>query len=294
MTKQISILALLMVFALLTGCASINSPKADPLEGLNRATFKVNETVDDYVLKPVAKGYQAVTPGFVRSGVSNAFSNIGDVGTSVNNLLQGKPSNAISDVGRFLVNSTLGVLGLFDVATPMGLEKHDEDFGQTLGLWGLDSGPYLVLPLLGPSTVRDAVSKVADSYTGYARYIQNVPARNSTQALGIVNLRADLLNTTSTLDEASLDKYQFIRDAYLQRRLSQVYDGKVPQAKRDQLEDDMDVPDGSKTGGKAGGNVTDKATDKSTENAQTAPIAPIAPLAPAAQGTAVPKETDKK
>ena len=288
MTKQISILILLMAFTLLTGCASINSPKADPLEGLNRATFKVNETVDDYVLKPVAKGYQAVTPAFVRSSVSNAFSNIGDVGTSVNNLLQGKPSNAISDVGRFLVNSTLGVLGLFDVATTMGLEKHDEDFGQTLGRWGLDSGPYLVLPLLGPSTVRDAISKVADSYTGYARYIQHVPTRNSTQALGIVNLRADLLNTTSTLDEASLDKYQFIRDAYLQRRLSQVYDGKVPQAKRDQLEDDMDVPDGSKAGGKSGEKAVEKSTEKSTDKADTTPITPTV------LDAAVSKETDKK
>ncbi len=276
MINQISILTLLMAFALLTGCASINSPKADPLEGLNRATFKVNETVDDYVLKPVAKGYQAVTPAFVRSGVSNAFSNIGDVGTSVNNLLQGKPSNAISDVGRFLVNSTIGVLGLFDVATSMGMEKHDEDFGQTLGRWGLDSGPYLVLPLLGPSTVRDAASKIADSYTGYSRYIQHVPTRNSTQALGIINLRADLLNTTSTLDEASLDKYQFLRDAYLQRRLSQVYDGKVPQAKRDQLEDDMDVPDNSKAGGKAG----DKAKTVSTT--------------PAIPDAAISKEVEKK
>jgi phospholipid-binding lipoprotein MlaA len=288
MTKQISILTLLMAFTLLTGCASINSPKADPFEGLNRATFKVNETVDDYLLKPVAKGYQAVTPGFVRSGVSNAFSNIGDVGTSVNNLLQGKPSNAISDVSRFLVNSTLGVLGLFDVATTMGLEKHDEDFGQTLGRWGLDSGPYLVLPLLGPSTVRDAVSKVADSYTGYARYIQHVPTRNSTQALGIINLRADLLNTTSTLDEASLDKYQFIRDAYLQRRLSQVYDGKVPQAKRDQLEDDMDVSDSAKAGGKAGEKAIEKSTEKSTEKVETTPTKPTVPDA------AITKETDKK
>ena len=270
--KPIFTIITLLALTILTGCASVNSPKADPLEGLNRTTFKVNETVDDYVLKPVAKGYQAVTPSFVRSGVSNAFSNIGDVGTSVNNLLQGKPGNAISDVGRFLVNSTLGVLGLFDVASPMGLEKHEEDFGQTLGRWGVESGPYLVLPILGPSTLRDAAAKPADGYTGYTRYIRHVPTRNSTQALDIVNFRADLLNTTSTLDEASLDKYQFIRDAYLQRRLNQVYDGKVPQSKRDKLEEDLDVPDlpnaAPKTAAKADVKANDKPTDKAVEKSE--------------------------
>jgi phospholipid-binding lipoprotein MlaA len=280
--KQIFAITILLMLTLVTGCASVNAPKADPLEGLNRATFKVNETVDDYVLKPVAKGYQAVTPGFVRSGVSNAFSNIGDVGTSVNNLLQGKPGNAVSDAGRFLVNSTLGILGLFDVATGMGLDKHEEDFGQTLGSWGVGSGPFLVLPILGPSTLRDTVAKPADAYTGYSRYMGHVPTRNSTQALEIINFRADLLNTTSTLDEASLDKYQFIRDAYLQRRLSQVYDGKVPQAMRDKLEEDLDTPD-VPGAAKAGSKVDIKSGEKPAEKAEQAPITPP-----------IPKEPDKK
>jgi phospholipid-binding lipoprotein MlaA len=280
MMRQIFATMFVLTITLLTGCAAVNAPKADPLEGLNRTTFKVNETVDDYVLKPVAKGYQAVTPSFVRSGVSNAFSNIGDVGTSVNNLLQGKPGNAVSDVGRFLVNSTLGVLGLFDVATGMGLEKHEEDFGQTLGSWGVGSGPFLVLPLLGPSTLRDTFAKPVDSYTGYSRYMGHVPTRNSVQALGLINFRAELLNTTSTLDEASLDKYQFIRDAYLQRRLSQVHDGKVPQAKRDKLEEDLDVPD-LPGGSKSSAKPLEKPTDK-TEEVPPVPPARVAP------------ETDKK
>ena len=280
--KQLFAITILLMLTIVTGCASVNAPRADPLEGLNRTTFKVNETVDDYVLKPVAKGYQAITPSFVRSGVSNAFSNVGDVGTSVNNLLQGKPANAISDVGRFLVNSTLGVLGLFDVATGMGLEKHEEDFGQTLGRWGGASGPFLVLPILGPSTLRDTVAKPADAYTSYSRYIGHVPTRNSTQALGIINFRADLLNTTSTLDEASLDKYQFIRDAYLQRRLSQVYDGKVPQAVRDKLEEDLDVPDlpggaGTTGGAKAGPKPELKPGEKPAEKTEQTPAAPITP-----------------
>jgi phospholipid-binding lipoprotein MlaA len=279
MMKQFFAIVVVCSLTALTGCASVNAPKADPLEGLNRTTFKVNETVDDYVLKPVAKGYQAVTPGFVRSGVSNAFSNIGDVGTSVNNLLQGKPGNALSDVGRFVVNSTLGILGLFDVASGMGLEKHQEDFGQTLGSWGVGSGPFLVLPLLGPSTLRDAAAISVDSYTGYSRYMGHVPTRNSVQALGIINFRADLLNTTSTLDEASLDKYQFIRDAYLQRRLSQVYDGKAPQAMRDKLEEDLDVPD-VPGGPKAAPKVEAKPVEKPVEKTEPSPASPVSTKEP--------------
>jgi phospholipid-binding lipoprotein MlaA len=285
MMKQIFTLMTLLTLTIITGCASVNAPKADPLEGLNRTTFKVNETVDDYVLKPVAKGYQAVTPSVVRAGVSNAFSNIGDVGTSVNNLLQGKPGNAVSDAGRFLVNSTLGILGLFDVATGMGLEKHEEDFGQTLGSWGVGSGPFLVLPLLGPSTLRDTAAKPVDAYTGYSRYVGHVPTRYSTQALEIINFRADLLNTTSTLDEASLDKYQFIRDAYLQRRLSQVYDGKAPQAMRDKLEEDLDTPD-VPGAGKAAPKVEMKSGEKPAEKTEQAPVAPTNPTTP--------KDPDKK
>ena len=227
---------------LVSGCASTNASRADPFEGVNRATYAFNDAIDNAVLTPVAKGYQAVTPGFFRAGVSNVFTNIGDVAVALNNLLQGKGGDAVSDAGRFLVNSTLGVLGLFDVATPMGLEKHDEDFGQTLGKWGVNSGPFLMLPLMGPATLRDAVSRPVDGYAGYYRYVHHIPTRNSAFGLEIIDLRAHLLGASSTLDTAALDKYQFIRDAYLQRRLRAVYDGKAPQEKLDQLEDDLVPP----------------------------------------------------
>ena len=231
---------------LLSGCASTTAPKADPLEGLNRATYAFNDALDRAVLEPVAKGYQTVTPGFVRAGVMNLFTNIGDVATSLNNILQGKPSDAASDAGRFIINSTLGVLGLFDVATPMGLEKHYEDFGQTLGRWGVNSGPFLVIPLMGPSTLRDAVARPVDSYAGYSRYMHHIPTRNATFGLEIIELRANLLGASATLDAAALDKYQFVRDAYLQRRLRGVYDGKAPQDKLDKLEEDLTPPAAAK------------------------------------------------
>jgi phospholipid-binding lipoprotein MlaA len=242
MNRLFTRLAVLLLPAFLVGCATTGAPPADPFEGLNRGTFAFNDAADKAVLTPLAKGYQAVTPGFVRGGISNAFSNVGDVGTAVNNILQGKPGNAASDVGRVLVNSTLGVLGLFDVATPMGLDKNNEDFGQTLGKWGVPSGPYLVIPLMGPSTLRDVFGRVPDRYTGYSRYVEHVPTRNVLTGVELINLRAELLSASRTLDEASLDKYQFLRDAFLQRRLNQVHDGKVPQAERDKLDESLEVP----------------------------------------------------
>ncbi|MEO8104563.1 MAG: VacJ family lipoprotein [Betaproteobacteria bacterium] len=242
MNKKYPLVATFLAAILLSGCASTNAPKADPFEGLNRATFAFNDNVDAAVLKPVAQGYRAITPQFVRSGVSNAFMNVGEVAASANSLLQGKPAEAATSMGRFLVNSTLGILGLFDVATPMGLDKHDEDFGQTLGKWGVGSGPYLVIPLMGPSTVRDATGRGADSYLGWSRQVDHIPTRNSTFGLEIIQVRESLLGAGQTLEEASLDKYQFLRDAYLQRRLRAVHDGKVSQDKLDKLEEDLEPP----------------------------------------------------
>lgn len=225
-----------------SGCASTNAPKADPLEGMNRATFAFNDAVDRAVLKPVAKGYRFLTPEFARAGVNNAFANVGDVSVAVNNLLQGKAGDAVSDLGRIVVNSTLGILGLFDVASPMGLEKHNEDFGQTLGRWGVGSGPYLVVPFMGPSTIRDALGRPVDGYAGYYRYVHHVPTRNVLLGAELIAVRESLLNASQSLEEASLDRYQFLRDAYLQRRLNQVYDGKVPSALKEQLADDLEPP----------------------------------------------------
>lgn len=197
---------------------------------MNRAVFTFNENADEYVIKPVAEAYQFVLPDFVRTGVTNFFSNIGDVFVAVNNLLQGKPGNAANDIGRFLVNSTIGILGLFDVATEAGLEKNKEDFGQTLGVWGVPSGPYVVLPLFGPSSVRDTAGLALDIKTDF---ILNSNQLNHDQKVGstvlrVVNQRANLLDASQLLEDAAFDKYSFLRDSYLQRRRNQVYDGNPP------------------------------------------------------------------
>lgn len=196
----------------------------DPWESFNRPIFRFNDTVDTYALKPIAQGYRAVTPQFLEDGVHNVFGNIGDVGNLANNLLQGKLHNAGVDTGRLIFNTTFGVLGFFDVAKHMGLRKNDEDFGQTLGVWGLSSGPYLVIPLLGPSTVRDATGRVPDSFLTPYPYIDHVPTRNVTRGVQVVDTRANLLQAERLV---SGDKYIFIRNAYLQSREFKVKDGQV-------------------------------------------------------------------
>lgn len=224
------------VFAL-TACASIQQTERvaqiDPFERINRAVFSFNETADQYVVKPIAEGYQFILPEFVRTGVTNFFSNINDVLIAANNLLQGKPGNAASDIGRFFVNSTIGVLGLFDVATDMGLDKNREDFGQTLGVWGIGDGPYVVLPFFGPSNVRDTVGFVVDVETDFMINTNklNSDEKIAINGLRIINRRADLLDAGQLLEDAAFDKYSFLRDGYLQRRRSQIYDGEPPPLK---------------------------------------------------------------
>jgi phospholipid-binding lipoprotein MlaA len=205
------------------------------LEPVNRAVFEFNDTADRFVFKPVAEGYKFVLPGFVQAGVRNFFSNLGDPWIAVNQLLQGKVELALSDGWRFIINSTFGLGGLLDVASDMRLPKHNEDFGQTLGVWGADTGAYLVLPLWGPSSVRDGIGLIADSY-GYLPwrlpdwldFSHRVAWQNSLLALDFVNQRAQLLDATNLLEEAALDRYAFVRDAYFQRRRSLVYDGNPP------------------------------------------------------------------
>ncbi len=209
------------VTVLLAGCAGPN-PR-DPYEGYNRAMFNFNDKVDEYALKPVATGYKNVTPSFVQTGVSNFFGNLGDAWTAVNQFLQGKAEDGMTDVTRFALNSTLGILGLFDIASEAGLPKHKEDFGQTLGTWGVNSGPYLVLPLLGPSTVRDTVALPVDISGDIWRYKDPTNVRNMGTALRIVDTRAGLLDASSLLEDAALDRYEFLRDGYLQRRESQIH-----------------------------------------------------------------------
>ena len=196
----------------------------DPWESFNRPIFRFNDTVDTYALKPIAQGYRAVTPQFLEDGVHNVFGNIGDVGNLANNLLQGKLHNAGVDTGRLIFNTTFGLLGFFDVAKHMGLRKNDEDFGQTLGVWGLNSGPYLVIPLLGPSTVRDATGRVPDSFLTPYPYMDHVPTRNVTRGVQVVDTRANLLQAERLV---SGYKYIFIRNAYLQSREFKVKDGQV-------------------------------------------------------------------
>ncbi len=229
----------LVALMLVSGCASTNNPR-DPLEPVNRAIYQVNDTLDKVIMKPVATVYKTVLPQFVRTGVTNFFSNLYDVLTALNDLLQGKFGDALSDTGRIAVNSTVGVLGLIDVGTEIGLEKHKEDFGQTLGRWGVADGPYLQVPLFGPSSFRDVVGTFVDFKVDPIKWIwrDHVPTRNSLWGLSIVNLRANLLDSTKILEEAALDPYEFQRDAYLQRRRNLVYDGNPPPEK-----DQEDIPE---------------------------------------------------
>ncbi|HZR68312.1 MAG TPA: VacJ family lipoprotein [Burkholderiales bacterium] len=215
------------------GCASTGGNAADPLEPLNRAMFGFNEKVDNAVLKPVAQGYRAVTPQMVRTGVTNFFSNLEDLWISANNLMQGKVEWGLGDLLRFTFNSSFGLLGVIDVASDMGLEKHNEDFGQTLGRWGVGSGAYLVLPLLGPSTVRDGAARVVDWQGDVVSNLSNVPTRNTLYVTRVVSDRSNLFDATNLLDEAALDKYTFVRDSWLQRRRSLVYDGSPPREPSD-------------------------------------------------------------
>jgi phospholipid-binding lipoprotein MlaA len=225
------LLGILGTVALLTSCASLPETQRDPEDPLgpyNRAMYKFNTDFDNAFLKPIAKGYKWVTPAVAREGVTNFFNNIADVTSAANNLFQFKLSRFGSDVGRVAVNSTVGVGGLVDVATNMGLPSYKEDFGQTLGYWGAVKSPYLVLPLLGPSTVRDALGRGVDTFTNPTFYINDGAVTWGLFGLQAVNTRADLLTATKILQEAAIDPYTFVRDAYLQRRLYEIYDGNPP------------------------------------------------------------------
>jgi phospholipid-binding lipoprotein MlaA len=221
----------LVLSALLAaGCASApgRTTNADPYEGFNRGVYKFNDTLDRAALKPIAKGYRKVTPNFVRAGVGNVLSNLEYPGTFVNQFLQGKWMLGFRDTGRFLINSTLGVAGIFDVATPLGLEKNDEDFGQTLAFWGVSSGPFINLPLLGPSSLRDAPSRAVDWFTNPLQYAE-IPweAEWGQRVINVVHSRSELLPLDETL-QRTYDPYAFIRDAWAQQREFNVFDGNPP------------------------------------------------------------------
>jgi phospholipid-binding lipoprotein MlaA len=217
---------------LLAGCASaVEGDPRDPFEGLNRGIYAFNQKLDDWVMKPVAETYEDGVPREVRDRVRNVFANLADPMIGANNLLQGKFTEGVEDLWRFVINTTVGLLGMHDPASDLGLEKHNEDFGQTFGRWGMGPGPYLVLPVLGSNSVRDGVGTVGDFYTNPLTDLRPNHVRNSAYAVRAVQTRADLLDASRVLEEAALDKYVFQRDAYLQRRRSLVYDGRPPREK---------------------------------------------------------------
>ena len=225
-------IALAALAAALGGCASTaDRDPRDPLEPLNRSIYRFNDKVDTVVAQPVARTYRKVVPGEVRDRVRNFFGNIGDVFIGVNNFLQGKFEDGVSDWARVAFNTTIGLLGIHDIATDMGYEKHNEDFGQTFGRWGAPAGPYLVLPVLGSSTVRDGIGTGFDYYFAPLGEVRPIELRNTLYGLYLVNTRADLLDASRILEEAALDRYVFQRDAFLQRRRSLIYDGNPPREK---------------------------------------------------------------
>ncbi|MFZ4623960.1 MAG: MlaA family lipoprotein [Rhodoferax sp.] len=220
---------LLISLAALVGCASGPSANPrDPLEPFNRGVYQFNDSVDRAVLKPVATAYRDVLPSPIRTGVTNFFNNLQDAWSFVNNSLQLKGEAAGNSLVRFGVNSVFGLGGVLDIATEMRIPRQTKDFGHTLGYWGVGPGPYLVLPLLGPSTVRDTAALPVDMQGNLASEIDHVPTRNSVTALKLVNLRAQLLSTTDMRDQVALDPYSFTRDAYLAYRRNAIYDGNPP------------------------------------------------------------------
>ena len=221
------IASVVLVILLVGGCATGTDPR-DPFEPINRGIYQFNEGFDKAIFKPAAEVYRAVLPQFVRSSVSNFFSNINDLLVALNNLLQGKFTTAYADFGRVAINSTIGIAGLFDVASEAGIEKHDEDFGQTLGYWGMGDGPFIMLPIFGPSNGRDLAGRVVDYKLDPVTYVDPSHNRNQLWGTRAVNRRAELLDASTILETAALDPYEFVRDAYLQRRRNLIYDGTPP------------------------------------------------------------------
>jgi len=233
------LLALISILLIASGCATPGrTTPSDPLKGVNRAVYKFNDTLDRAALKPVAKGYRAITPRWFRAGVGHFFSNLIYPTTIINQVLQGKPGLGLRDTGRFLVNTTIGIGGLLDVATPLGLESHDEDFGQTLAVWGLGSGPFINLPLFGPSSLRDAPSRIVDYFTDPLTYVDlSFGAEIGIRAVDIINARTELLSVDSTL-QSTFDAYVFVRDAWAQQREFAIFDGDPPLESLEDFEDE--------------------------------------------------------
>jgi phospholipid-binding lipoprotein MlaA len=225
--------AVAVATALFAGCAAVPS-KVDPLEPMNRALYQVHDVLDTNIVKPVAEGYVSVVPQFMRTGFANVFNNIDDLFSAVNGLLQGKLDKAGNDLGRVMINTMFGLGGIIDVAADLDIERGNEDFGQTFAVWGFPQGPYLFIPLFGPTTFRDGAGVIVRIALGPVGYVPNVPVRNSIYGVGYVDLRSQALESGSLVDTAALDRYIFIRNAYLQRRRYLIYDGKPPPEPEDE------------------------------------------------------------
>ena len=221
--------------ALLGGCAAAPS-RDDPFEPWNRAMYEVHQVVDGHVVKPIAEAYVKTMPEQIRTGVSNFFGNIDDIFTGINNVLEGRGNQAGDDFGRVLLNSTFGIGGILDLASMAGINKDKKDFGITFGKWGAPQGPYFFVPLFGPTTVRDGTGVVVRYFLSPIGYINEIPLRNSLYGIGYLDLRAQALSAESVLDTAALDRYRYLRNAYLKNRRYQVYEGKLPP------EEDEDTP----------------------------------------------------
>lgn len=227
-----SVFAPLAAVMLVAGCAAAPS-RDDPFEPMNRASYRVHEVVDGHLIKPMVQAYVDYTPRVVQQGIHNFFGNIDDFFSFINAALQNKPDKAGHDLGRVITNTGFGLLGLIDVASEAGVPKGNEDFGQTFGVWGIPQGPYLFIPVFGPTTVRDGTGWIVRGYASPIGYIEDIPTRNVLWALNAVDLRASALQAESVVNQAALDPYTFIRRAYLQRRRYLVYDGQPPPAKDD-------------------------------------------------------------
>jgi len=248
-TRGASLCALLAV-SLFAGCATlppnVGTDPRDPLEAINRNTFEFNQGFDDFVLKPLAEAWDQFVPEPVRTCLGNAFFNLRGPSTFINSLLQGKPENAGDDAGRFFLNSSFGLAGCFDLASMIGIERNREDFGQTLGVWGFEPGAFLVVPFLGPSSVRDAIGIFGvEPFLDLNFYFPNPPVEYTVAGLRIVNERSEILKSGRLVDDAALDRYTFIRDGYLQRRRYLVYDGNPPRLPDEDLEPDDAAGPGS-------------------------------------------------
>ena len=284
------VLALSMA-TILSGCATSTAQNpVDPFEKFNRTMFTFNDRVDQYALKPAATVYKRTLPSFVQTGVYNFFGNLGDVWTAVNNLLQGRVADGVSDAMRFTINSTFGLAGLIDISSDAGLPKHNQDFGATLGVWGVQSGPYVVLPLLGSSTVRDSAALPADFAGNPWTYVSPDTTRYLGTALRVIDLRAGVLDASNLIEDAALDRYEFIRDAYLQRRAGKISSNRErgADAVYRALPDDEDLDSKTDNGSSLNGGSAAPSAEPATRGDAQQEKAPAAPAANGSQPAFIP------